>query len=112
MGAPVPMASLVLINTAYNSVFGTTGTPEGFAYIFAIDWFMDRMRTTCNVTGDCVVTGITAYRCPIDESLEAFAEKKEESSVEVSERRRKSRLDDEFRKIKPYVLHISTRTRK
>jgi len=83
--APVPMASLVLINTAYNSVFGTTGTPEGFAYIFAIDWFMDRMRTTCNVTGDCVVTGITAYRCPIDESLEAFAEKKEESSVEVSE---------------------------
>jgi Na+/H+-dicarboxylate symporter len=53
--APVPSASLVLIITAYNTVFGTTGTPNGFGYIFAIDWFMDRMRTVTNVTGDCVV---------------------------------------------------------
>lgn len=85
--APVPMASLVLINTAYNSVFGTTGTPEGFAYIFAIDWFMDRMRTTCNVTGDCVVAGITAYRCPIDENLEKSntENKVDNSSVEEGE---------------------------
>ena len=65
--APVPSASLVLIITAYNTVFGTTGTPDGFGYIFAIDWLMDRFRTVCNVTGDCVVCGIVAHRIPIDD---------------------------------------------
>merc|ERR1711897_38427 len=58
--APVPSASLVLIITAYNTVFGGTGTLNGFAYIIAIDWFMDRLRTVTNVTGDCIVTGIVA----------------------------------------------------
>jgi Na+/H+-dicarboxylate symporter len=66
--APVPSASLVLIITAYNTVFGTTGTPEGFSFILAIDWFMDRCRTVVNVTGDAVVTGIVAARVPFDES--------------------------------------------
>lgn len=65
--APVPSASLVLIITAYNTVFGTTGTPDGFSYIFAIDWFMDRLRTTLNVTGDGVVAGIVSHICPIEE---------------------------------------------
>merc|ERR1712003_319019 len=66
--APVPSASLVLIMTAYNTLFGTGegGVPDGFGYIFAIDWFMDRMRTVTNITGDCIVTGIVAHRCPID----------------------------------------------
>merc|ERR1712174_76583 len=50
--APVPSASLVLIIPAYNSVFGGTGQPAGFAYIFAIDWFMDRMRTVTTVTDE------------------------------------------------------------
>mmetsp|Transcript_4708 Transcript_4708/g.11995 ORF Transcript_4708/g.11995 Transcript_4708/m.11995 type:complete len:549 (+) Transcript_4708:450-2096(+) len=68
--APVPSASLVLIITAYNTVFNTTGTPDGFEYIFAIDWFMDRCRTVTNVTGDCVVTGIVSARCDIgDEQI-------------------------------------------
>merc|ERR1711937_138342 len=65
--APVPSASLVLIITAYNTVFGGERTPNGFAYIIAIDWFMDRLRPVTNVTGDCIVTGIVAYRCPIDD---------------------------------------------
>jgi Na+/H+-dicarboxylate symporter len=64
--APVPSASLVLIITAYNTVFGTTGTPNGFEFILAIDWFMDRLRTTLNVTGDAAVTGMVAARCPMD----------------------------------------------
>lgn len=59
--APVPSASLVLIITAYNTVFGTTGTPDGFSFILAIDWFMDRCRTVVNVTGDAVVTGLVAH---------------------------------------------------
>jgi len=67
--APVPSASLVLIMTAYNTLFGVTdgGVPNGFGYIFAIDWFMDRMRTVTNITGDCIVTGIVAHRCPMDD---------------------------------------------
>jgi Na+/H+-dicarboxylate symporter len=67
--APVPSASLVLIITAYNTVFNTTGTPEGFSYILAIDWFMDRLRTTLNVTGDAVVAGMVAHICPMDEMV-------------------------------------------
>lgn len=59
--APVPSASLVLIITAYNTVFGTSGTPDGFSFILAIDWFMDRCRTVVNVTGDFVVTGLVAH---------------------------------------------------
>ncbi len=66
--APVPSASLVLIITAYNTVFNTEGTPEGFSYILAIDWFMDRLRTTLNVTGDAVVAGMVAALTPIEEA--------------------------------------------
>jgi Na+/H+-dicarboxylate symporter len=58
--APVPSASLVLIITAYNTVFNATGTPDGFEFILAIDWFMDRLRTTLNVTGDGVVAALVA----------------------------------------------------
>jgi Na+/H+-dicarboxylate symporter len=64
--APVPSASLVLIITAYNTVFGTTGTPDGFSFILAIDWFMDRCRTVVNVSGDAVVTGIVAHKVAFD----------------------------------------------
>jgi Na+/H+-dicarboxylate symporter len=84
--APVPSASLVLIITAYNTVFNTTGTPDGFSYILAIDWFMDRLRTVLNVTGDAVVAGMVAHVCPIDENtppkLESSASKMEASSNE------------------------------
>lgn len=59
--APVPSASLVLIITAYNTVFNTSGTPDGFEFILAIDWFMDRLRTTLNVTGDAVVSGMVSH---------------------------------------------------
>lgn len=85
--APVPSASLVLIITAYNTVFNTTGTPEGFSYILAIDWFMDRLRTTLNVTGDAVVSGMVASITPIEEekavahALEAAAESEEEGKL-------------------------------
>jgi hypothetical protein len=36
---------LVLIITAYNTVFGGNGTPNGFEFIVAIDWFLDRCIT-------------------------------------------------------------------
>lgn len=53
--APVPNASLALIMTAYNTVFNTTGEPDGFGYIFAVDWFMDRGRTLINVSKYSIV---------------------------------------------------------
>lgn len=78
--APVPSASLVLIITAYNTVFGTTGTPNGFEFILAIDWFMDRLRTTLNVTGDACVSGMVAAKCGMAEGTDT-AIIGEESSV-------------------------------
>lgn len=68
--APVPNASLALIMTAYNTCFNTTGEPDGFGYIFAVDWFMDRGRTLVNVTGDCFVTGTVSALCPLDAAVE------------------------------------------
>lgn len=56
--APVPSASLVLIITSYNTVFDTVGTPEAFGLILAVDWLMDRFRTTLNVTGDAMMARI------------------------------------------------------
>ena len=56
--APVLSAGLVLVITAYNTVFNSTGTPDGFEFIVAIDWFLDRIRTSLNVTGDAVVCAI------------------------------------------------------
>lgn len=65
--APVPSAGLVLVITAYNTVFGTSGVPNGFEFIVAIDWFLDRCITALNVTGDTVVCGIVAARTPWQE---------------------------------------------
>lgn len=66
--APVPSSGLVLIVTAYNTVFGTTGIPEGFSFVVAIDWFLDRCITVMNVTGDTVVCGMVSKLCPIEEA--------------------------------------------
>lgn len=65
--APVPYANMVLIITAYNSVFGTTGTPEGFEYLMAMDWFVGRLRAALNVTGDAVVCAWISHKCPMDD---------------------------------------------
>jgi len=71
--APVPSAGLILIATAYNTAFNTTGLPDGFSLIFAVDWFVDRLQTTLNVTGDAVVTGAVAHLCPLDRECEDSA---------------------------------------
>lgn len=42
--APVPSSALVLIITAYNTVFGGSGTPNGFEFIVAID-----VSTPCEI---------------------------------------------------------------
>jgi Na+/H+-dicarboxylate symporter len=65
--APVPSSGLVLIVTAYNTVFGTTGIPDGFSFVVAIDWFLDRCITVTNVTGDAMVCGMVSHLCPIND---------------------------------------------
>ena len=60
--APVPNAALALIITSYNTVFGGEGTPDGFSYLIAIDWFIDRCSTALNVTGDMTVCGVIGAR--------------------------------------------------
>ena len=110
--APVPSASLVLIITAYNTVFNTSGTPDGFEFIFgtstrfamfcpvptsshpmlflfmfrctAIDWFMDRLRTTTNVTGDAVVAGMVAHLTSEDDVVPELDDNAE-ADVKVEE---------------------------
>jgi hypothetical protein len=48
-------------------VLNTVSVPNGFEYILVIDWFMDRLRATLNVTGDSIVTGIVASKTPKDQ---------------------------------------------
>lgn len=79
--APVPSAGLVLVITAYNTVFNTTGVPEGFSFVVAIDWFLDRLQTMLNVTGDSVVCGMIAHLCPVDDPSAAKVMKAMEDSV-------------------------------
>lgn len=65
--APIPSAGLVLVITAYNTVFNTTGVPEGFGYVVAIDWFLDRLETAINVTGDAIVSGMVAKTSSLED---------------------------------------------
>lgn len=65
--APVPSAGLVLVITAYNTTFNQTGTPAGFSFIVATDWFLDRLVTMLNVTGDSVVSRIVTATTPLDQ---------------------------------------------
>lgn len=67
--APVPASGLVLIVTAYNTVFGTTGIPNGFSFVVAIDWFLDRLITVVNVSGDASVCGMISKLCPMDDDI-------------------------------------------
>ncbi|CAB9504092.1 Putative sodium-dependent excitatory amino acid transporter glt-4 [Seminavis robusta] len=68
--APVPAAGLVMVLTAYNSVFGTTGVPDGFEFVVAIDWFLDRLCTVVNVTGDNIVARSIAHMVEEEEDDE------------------------------------------
>ena len=74
--APVPNSGLVMVLTAYNTVFGTTGTPDGFAFVVAIDWFLDRLCTVVNVTGDLMVTGMVAQSINLEDEEENVEEMK------------------------------------
>eukprot|EP00121_Abeoforma_whisleri_P003252 Awhi_evm1s2918 len=79
--APVPSAQLVLVVTAYNTVFGSTGIPDKFGLIVLIDWFMDRCATAVNVSGDNFISRIISSF----ESDSFKVEEMEESENEIDE---------------------------
>lgn len=37
------------------------------AHTTPVDWLLDRLQTALNVTGDCVVSGIIAHTCPLED---------------------------------------------
>lgn len=74
-----------MVLTAYNSVFGTTGVPDGFEFVVAIDWFLDRLCTVVNVTGDNIVACSVAHMVAMD-TVNEYSDEEEEmpGSVEPS----------------------------
>mmetsp|Transcript_10859 Transcript_10859/g.24920 ORF Transcript_10859/g.24920 Transcript_10859/m.24920 type:complete len:471 (-) Transcript_10859:289-1701(-) len=59
--APVPSSSLVLLTTIMTAV--DVPLNETFGLITAVDWMLDRFRTTVNVIGDSCVTAVVNTRC-------------------------------------------------
>ncbi|GLE01262.1 hypothetical protein PINS_up010092 [Pythium insidiosum] len=57
---PVPASGIVMTMTIWSSVFPGTPLPSSFAFIVAVDWFLDRFYTVVNVTCDTVVCRIIA----------------------------------------------------
>jgi hypothetical protein len=60
--SPVPSASLVMVVMVWSAVFPSIDLPAEFAYVQAVDWLLDRFRTTVNVVGDTSVCAIIATR--------------------------------------------------
>lgn len=98
--APVPASGLVLIITAYNTVFGTSGVPEGFSFVVAIDWFLDRLITVVNVTGDASVCGMISHICPIDDGSLAHHQSNADETGKVS-KSSEDESDEESSAVEP-----------
>ena len=70
----MPQSGLVLILTSYNTTFNTTGTPAGFEYIIAVDWFIDHMSTCMNVPSDTCVCRMVAATSNVDDVKSSIVE--------------------------------------
>lgn len=81
--APVPNAGLVLLLTAFGTVYGG-GTPNSFGILFGIDWLVDRMQTVMNITGDAMVARIVTHLAGLNitDRPTSIIEVEKESEVE------------------------------
>ena len=74
-----------MVLTAYNSVFGTSGVPDGFEFVVAIDWFLDRLQTVVNVSGDTIVAASIAHLVSLEEEA-TLADVKDPDTTNISRR--------------------------
>lgn len=58
--APVPNGSILLLLTAYKTVYGGE-VPEAFGILFGIQWLVDRFSVVVNVTGDAMVARVITH---------------------------------------------------
>ncbi|KAJ3185935.1 hypothetical protein HDU85_000849 [Gaertneriomyces sp. JEL0708] len=84
--APIPSASMVFITFLCRAAdVPVTGV---FGLIFAVDWFLDRGRTTVNVNGDLYATSAVYHMCKDEITAAGMADLTEfgdeESKVPVS----------------------------
>ena len=70
--SPVPSASLVMCVMVWSAVFPSIDLPAEFAYVQAVDWLLDRFRTTVNVVGDTSVCAIVAHRVQVSGAKVVF----------------------------------------
>ena len=78
--AGIPQAGLVTLIIVMTAI-GIS--PDRVSLILAVDWFLDRFRTSLNVTGDSI--GCAVVQANVDlEELENIADQ-EESAKPVSE---------------------------
>lgn len=87
--APVPSASLILAITVYSTTFGSTdGELTGLSTLFAVDWFLDRLRSVVNVTGDILVAALVSHIIKNDINTT------EEHEVEVEEKPQENEVEE------------------
>ncbi|DAZ92811.1 TPA: hypothetical protein N0F65_012630 [Lagenidium giganteum] len=58
--APIPSSGLVMMTTIYKTVFGVSEMPATFPLVVAVDFFVDRISTVCNVNDDIMALKVIA----------------------------------------------------
>jgi len=57
---PIPSGGIVLMATVYKTVFGVSDLPATFPLFIAMDFFVDRLITLCNVNDDIMALKVIA----------------------------------------------------
>ncbi|KAJ0395968.1 hypothetical protein ATCC90586_003339 [Pythium insidiosum] len=57
---PIPAAGVVTVSTIYQTLFGVSEMPPSFAYVVALDFFVDRICSVCNVNDDIMALKVIA----------------------------------------------------
>jgi solute carrier family 1 (high affinity glutamate transporter) protein 1 len=96
--AAIPHAGLVTMVIVLSAV----GLPlEGIGFIFAVDWFLDRCRTTVNVWGDSIGAAVIGETAEIKTYLRPDQKTKPVSPRKPPSRKSKPRTDKPVRDFKP-----------